>query len=223
MKQILFLNMDGVLTDWTEGVFHFVPFTVQVEQAALSLEKGQAPKNESDETAKLKQTISKAVDLEPLFHALLPVKKGARSLWSGLKNRFDEVRVIARINGLDTVNSNVRARIIRNKKMWFLKEIDPDFNPDHIVVNALPKTAYLSNPAHNVLIDAHAGDVNAWNRHLIRNANIFPNGGVGLLYAKAGQMLSELDARGFVKCSKRIQKNTPNFSFICPPSRQRTE
>lgn len=208
MKNMVFVGIDGVLGDCVQGVFLGIPYDFRMAQAAIQLETGVVSSKQNAQTDRLTKIVLDKMYLSPDFYRILPVKNDAGQLWRGLKERFENIRVISSINCSEEYKENF-VRIAHQKTQWFLKHIDPTFNPDHIIMTSMDKTAHLSASAHNILIDANVSVVNAWNRHLMRNANVFPHSGAGILHHGAEQTLAELERRGF----KKVIQHQPNFTF----------
>ena len=212
MSNTLFLNIDGVLADFSKQLSVKTGYALEEVQQFLQKELFDADEKKlTAQECQLKNKIEKVVS-EKDFYTSMPVVEGARTVLGDLKKRFDKVYLFSRL-----ITTHIKDKQLNEvcslKKQWVLEKVDPSFPNEQILTTYMPAEKLMLSRVHSVLIDSTRKNVNKWVCHYIRNANLFPKGATGIVFVNAQQLNNDLEAKGFVKT---IKQASSRFKLIYP-------
>ena len=213
MSNTLFLNIDGVLADFSKQLsvktgYALADVNQFLQRGVFDLDEKELNRQE----CRLKEKIQ-AVVLEKDFYASLPVKEGAPALLADLKKRFDRVYLFSRILTTHVWDERLNEACAL-KKQWVSEKLDSTFPKEQILITYMPAEKLMMSQPHCVLIDSVRKNVNKWVWHYMRNANVFSGGASGFVFVNAQQLAADLEAKGF--SLKQAERAYPNFTFLCP-------
>lgn len=213
MSNTLFLNIDGVLADFSKQLsvktgYALADVNQFLQRGVFDLDEKELSRQE----CRLKEKIQTVV-LEKDFYASLPVKEGAPALLADLKKRFDRVYLFSRVLTTHIWDGRLNEACAL-KKQWVSEKLDSTFPKEQILITYMPAEKLMMSQPHCVLIDSVRKNVNKWVWHYMRNANVFSGGASGFVFVNAQQLTVDLEAKGFAV--KTAEQAYPNFTFLCP-------
>lgn len=212
MNNVLFLSMDGVLSDFVKQASNRTQLPYVVSKIDARYKNGRSAQPLSLIEQNLKRVLKNYCLYDDDFWRSMPIKEGACDLFWNLKKRFSDIRILSRLSVPEEAKGRL-SKIRQLKKEWFLNNIDASFDPNKILVTDRPKEFYMFAQGHSVLIDPKVSNVNAWMRFYMRNANMFSKGASGFVFVNKEQILDDLTRKGFNE--KAIASQQPTFTFIC--------
>lgn len=163
MKQIAFLDMDGVLSDFAEqaqrvcgiNVRAFVNRTTALTPVELAQQK----------------TVFYQADYSNEFWKTMPMMPFAKEVFEYVRQNFDDVFMLSKFVP-PKKNPERLGAVSYLKKFWFYENICSDYPMDHIIVSDQLKSRFLPQNAVGVLIDDQKENVAEWEKA----------GGKGIVY-----------------------------------------
>lgn len=163
MKQIAFLDMDGVLSD----------FNAQAQKMCHIDTRGFLNRTTALTPVEQKQQehVFHYADFVDEFWKSMPCMPDAQAVFSFVRQSFDDVIILSKFvppqNRFDRLTA-----VRRLKQAWFYKNICTDYPRQKLIISNLPKSHYMPQNAQGVLIDDQMSNISTW-----ENA-----GGKGIFY-----------------------------------------
>lgn len=163
MKQIAFLDMDGVLSDFAEQAWRVCGINVR---SFVNRTTALTPV----EVAQQNKVFYQA-NYSNEFWKTMPMMPFAKEVFEHLRQNFDDVFILSKFVPPQKNPERLEA-VSYLKKFWFYENISDTHPVDHIIVSDKVKSHFLPKDAVGVLIDDQESNISEW-----ENA-----GGKGIVY-----------------------------------------
>lgn len=162
-KQIVFLDMDGVLSDFAQQAQNLCQIDVRSfvnrTTALTPVELAQQDK------------VFQLADYSNDFWKTMPMMPFAKEVFEYVRQNFDDVFMLSKFIP-PKKNPERLGAVSYLKKFWFYENICSDYPMDHIIVSDQLKSRFLPQNAVGVLIDDQKENVAEWEKA----------GGKGIVY-----------------------------------------
>ena len=153
-KQIVFLDMDGVLSDFAQQAQNLCQIDVRSfvnrTTALTPVELAQQDK------------VFQLADYSNDFWKTMPKMPFAKEVFEYVRQNFDDVFMLSKF--APPKQNPERLEAVSNlKKAWFYENICSDYPMDHLIVSNLSKSTFIRHP-EDVLIDDQENNITEWER-----------------------------------------------------------
>ncbi len=162
MKRVVYLDMDGVLTDYCQQTENFYNKSVRHLMGRTDLNH--------EETKELKEVFDKC-DFDKKFWLTMPKMPFADNLYKLCKEKFDDVYILSAFVAPKDFPQQFQM-VQKAKKEWIKQNIDSNIPDDHIIITDQKKSSFIKPDEKSYLIDDYPKNLNYWHQ----------DGGIDLIY-----------------------------------------